>query len=35
MNNSDVDVVLGSKKEFVNTEAQTNGPGHGTVYQCS
>ena len=28
-----VDVVLGSEKEFVVTEAWTHGPGHGAVYQ--
>ena len=27
--------MLGSDKEFVITEAQTPGPGHGTAYQCS
>ena len=29
------DVLLGPKKEFVITESQTHGPGHGTVYCCS
>ena len=27
--------IDGSKKEFVVTETQTHGPGHGTVYKCS
>ena len=30
-----MDVVLGSENEFVITNARTDGPGHGTVYQLS